>query len=39
MDKKKELICEKGKNCTAPFCICYLELEKKEDEKTDTNKV
>lgn len=39
MDKKKEVICLKGKNCTAPFCQCYLEVEKKEDEKKHIDKI
>ena len=39
MDKEKKVICLAGANCSAPFCICYLEAEKKEDEKTHNKKV
>jgi|TARA_R110000787_G_scaffold81_1_gene300 hypothetical protein len=30
---KKEIVCKSGAACTAPFCICYLEAEKKDKDE------
>ena len=36
--KDKKTNCEKGLNCTAPFCICYLIEEKNKKDATRNGK-